>query len=105
MCDPDFAPEDADGNTLGYEWKDGQTLEDYRRWPSRKLDYVATLCNHHLAEDNAPPLKVVNGELEPDLDAPRPVPEGNLPRDKIILYSAFPSNGRIIERVRRLCRS
>lgn len=110
MCDPDFnALKDPpvkgdDGKLVAHTWKDDQTLEEYNEWPSRKLDVLKEIIQHHLATDNAPPLKFVDGELKPDLEAPLPDVKEGLPRDKVVVYSAFPSNGRILHRVRQfLC--
>lgn len=111
MCDPKFRvlkdpPEKGkDGKDVAHSWADNQTLEEYNEWPSRKLDAVKDILQHHLANDNAPPLKIIDGELKPDPFAPPPpaVAE-DLPRDKIVLYSAFPSNGRILQRVRSFSR-
>lgn len=138
-----------------------ETLEEWVNIRSRKLDTVITLIQHHLAKDNAVPIKVIgNGKedkqvVKKNLDAgteadkdgektdedmevdkapedapedrpgspiyhdasteklvenPSAVPDYILPEkdrldvplgpDKIILYSAFPSNAEFIGAVR-----
>ncbi len=107
----------------------GFTLEDkqaYKDCPSTKLNTVLRLLQHHLQEDNRPPL-VVNPEFEArdlidDPEFPRQPHErdpdiymlemlvplldwtakprsADAPPDKIVIYVAFPSINPLIRQV------
>lgn len=65
--------------------------------PSAKLVTAAKLTAHHLATDNAQPLKISGDrELVPNPDAPVTPRAPDLPRDRIVIYSAFPSSAEVI---------
>ncbi|KAJ3472678.1 hypothetical protein NLI96_g13290 [Meripilus lineatus] len=81
-----------------------KTVEAWREKPSRKLDTLVLICLHHLNQDNAVPLTIHpdNQTLVEDSSyVPPELPEydlrgAKLGPDKIIIYSAFPSNLQFI---------
>ncbi|THH21443.1 hypothetical protein EUX98_g8376 [Antrodiella citrinella] len=81
------------------------TLDEWEALPSRKLDAVLALCEHHLQADNQPFMDYDtedDGYIFSENANPRPavdlmgVPLGP---DKIVLYSAFPVNNAFIGQV------
>lgn len=71
--------------------------------PSAKLCACAKIVLHHLNTDNAQPLKCVDDrELAPNPEAPVKDRAPGLPRDRIVIYSAFPSSSQVISDVRVL---
>ena len=94
------------------------TVEEYEADSSMKLNALVRLCRHHLAGDNACPLKVdpdtknrlvANLDLmewsssdtdSSDSDASAPVSASHL--DKIVVYAAFPSQNTYIQCVLEL---
>lgn len=76
-----------------YPWSDPQTLEEWRKDPSKKLDILICILLWHLGSDGRSPLKVVDNEVVPSAataDAEESAVQSLLP-DKIIVYSAFVS--------------
>lgn len=70
---------------------------------SAKLDALIEILNHHLHTDDAKPLKMnTNGIIEVDDQVVLPERPAGLPRDKIVIYSHFPSSNRQILSVRNL---
>ena len=84
-----------------------KTEQEWRANPSRKLDILVGVCLHHLAKDNACPLKYdreTQSLMEDRSFKKSPYPSADLRGaplgpDKIIIYSAFPSNIRFIGEV------
>lgn len=102
-------------STLGPEhgWKVPASFAEFKARPTAKLSVLKSLLVHHLSRDKAPPAVNKHG-LETDRSKYPPWPESNQligvkkfkyaayksgPPDKIIIYSAFPSNNDVILRV------
>ncbi|RDB30571.1 DNA repair and recombination protein RAD54 [Hypsizygus marmoreus] len=106
------------------QWHDPQTQAEWKTDPSRKIDALVEILRHHLKEDGAPPLKVdENNNIIPEEPVP-PVPEepvppapdqpvppapeapvppaSNPPRDKIVVYSYWPSSNSVLLQVLKL---
>jgi hypothetical protein len=76
-----------------------ESIAEWDATKSKKLDTLAKLVKHHLSQDGAPPMTVVDNELGSDPNIPSlPMPSGN--PDKIVVYCAFPSNNELIRTVR-----
>lgn len=73
-------------------------LDEWDTMKSKKLDVLVKLVKHHLGDDNRHPFKVDNDELVENKDELPPHPEKSAP-DKIVVYSAFPSNNFLILKV------
>jgi hypothetical protein len=88
-------------------WTALKTIEEWKAIVSVKLDALVQILTHHLKEDDAIPLQVnPDGHtLEPSKDYMRNPPQEGLPRDKIVIYSEFPSSNTQIKGVSfpRIC--
>ena len=75
-----------------------ESIAQWDAMKSKKLDTLAKLVKHHLAQDGAQPMEIVDNELvsDPKFSLP-PTPDGQ--PDKIIVYCAFPSNNELIKTV------
>jgi len=72
-------------------WHNPGTVAEWELCASRKLDTLALLLKHHLAEDGRTPMAVEDDKVVvgPPRDVPQP---GDLPCDKIVVFCAFPSS-------------
>ncbi|KZP14422.1 hypothetical protein FIBSPDRAFT_684637, partial [Athelia psychrophila] len=85
------------------DWICPKTMEEWMRHPSAKLCATGRIASHHLATDNAQPLHCVSErELIPNPDAKVTDRPHGLPRDRIVIYSAFPSSSEVITDVLRV---
>jgi len=76
-----------------------ESIAEWDAMKSKKLDALAKLVKHHLSQDSAPPMTVVDNELVSDTNiSSPPTPSGH--PDKIVVYCAFPSNNELIKTVR-----
>lgn len=75
-------------------------MEDWERQKSTKLEALVTILQHHLARDTAEPLVVEGGSNNLIPGPPDSAPRApNAPRDKIVVFTVFPSNLDIVEEV------
>lgn len=87
-----------------------QSIAEWERDPSPRIDYLVQIAQQHLAVDNAIPLYTVNDDTRKAIEAsPEEIPPlslvprpPNLPCDKIVLYSAFNLNTPLIAKVLHL---
>ena len=78
-------------------WTNPSTLEEWRQVASRKLDVLASVIKYHLEQDGLPAMTMQNDVLAPGhLGVQSPT---DLPCDKIVVYSAFPSSNLQIVKV------
>jgi len=97
MCDPihdhyEDDDDDEDDDTDGYP----TSKQAWDKIKSKKLDVLIKVIEHHLKDDNASPLFIdADGNL---VASSEPVPPAPTPPscDKIVVYSAFPSNNPLI---------
>jgi len=87
-----------------------ESLEDYQKMPSRKVDTMVQIIKHHLAKTCARPLKLVTPPpqsdsseevivaFEENMERPE-VDVTDMPPDRIIIYSFFIGNFPLIEQV------
>lgn len=81
------------------KWHSPTNMEEWKKYPSRKLDAVAHIVKHHLELDNRLPLAVNEiGELQP-VEGPQYPGPPDLPCDKIVIYSAWPSSNEYLLQV------
>jgi hypothetical protein len=81
--------------------KSTELLESAEEWDaikSKKLNTLAKLVKHHLAQNSATLMKIMDNELVQDASVPPPPASAEGP-DKIIVYCAFPSNNELIKTV------
>ncbi|KAF7964787.1 hypothetical protein HWV62_2906 [Athelia sp. TMB] len=81
----------------GVVWVTPTTIAEWLQFPSSKLQVLAGLVVHHLSHDNAQPMRIVGErdlEVNPDAEVKERQPD--LPPDRIVVYSAFPSSSHII---------
>ena len=75
-------------------------MDQWEAQPTTKLQAVITLCTHHLATNNAPPMIVdEDGDLVVDTSVEWPPAKPHTERvpDKIVLYSAFTKYNHFIK--------
>ncbi|KAH0826428.1 P-loop containing nucleoside triphosphate hydrolase protein [Lanmaoa asiatica] len=81
-------------------WEKPTSVNQWRCKPSTKLDILATILVHHLAKDNAPPLKVHSNGISLETDSSQPLDDVTHPDpDRIVIFSAFPSSNAAIRDV------
>lgn len=85
------------------------TEESWKAHPSTKLDTLIQICQHHLAHDDAIPLMIDSNRADdnalivtPDYVSDARLEEGLGP-DKIVMYTAFPSQNPIVMAVSTVC--
>ncbi|KIK38068.1 hypothetical protein CY34DRAFT_91603, partial [Suillus luteus UH-Slu-Lm8-n1] len=79
----------------GYPWANPSSLDEWKKDPSRKLDVLAQVICWHQALDGRPPLHVVDDRLTvspANSNVTTSSIAASIPRDKIIVYCAFPSS-------------
>jgi hypothetical protein len=76
-----------------------ESATEWDAMKSKKLETLAKLVKHHLDQDGATPMTMVDNELIADHSV-SPPPTADKDPDKIIIYSAFPSNNELIKTVR-----
>lgn len=65
--------------------------------PSAKLCTLVEIVTHHLSTDNTQPLRIAEGgTVHVNPNAPVTECAAGLPKDRIVIYSAFPSSSDII---------
>lgn len=78
-------------------WFDPTTIAEWMKLPSAKLCALCAIVVHHLQTDNAQPLHCVDGhDLAVNPNAPITERPADLPKDRIVIYSAFPSSSNVI---------
>ncbi|KAH0826439.1 P-loop containing nucleoside triphosphate hydrolase protein [Lanmaoa asiatica] len=81
-------------------WEKPTSVNQWRCKPSMKLDILATILVHHLAKDNAPPLKVHSNGISLEANSSQPLDNVTHPDpDQIVIFSAFPSSNAAIRDV------
>lgn len=79
------------------KWFNPETIAEWMAFPSGKLCVTVGIVVHHLANDNAQPLRITHDrDLEVNPDAAVAVRSEGLPKDRIVIYSAFPSSSNVI---------
>lgn len=90
------------------EGRSALTYEQYLASPSMKLDTLIQVLQHHLAKDNATPLRYAHRHeadgtetwvLEEDEETRGVSPAENLPRDRIVVFAYFAQNHQLIKNV------
>jgi hypothetical protein len=76
------------------------SLEEWETIKSKKLEILVSVIEYHLASDNRRPLMVSKDGALVENPEDLPAPPTGLGPDKIVVYSAFPSNNPLITRVR-----
>jgi SNF2 family DNA or RNA helicase len=66
-------------------------MDEWRQCPSKKLDTLAQIVRYHLKLDNRAPLSVESNELVHTNDNDS-TPVSKTAPDKLVVFSAFPSN-------------
>lgn len=81
-----------------YIWCEPQSLVDWKKDASAKVDTLVLIVQHHLRADGEQPLCMVNDRLIPNKDFASMSCEESAP-DKIVVWCAFPSSARILRHV------
>lgn len=77
-----------------------QTIEDWEKKKSTKMDICARLCQYLLRQDNLPEIRFEDGN--PVFDPPPPPPNQDHPpsqETRILIYQEFPSLCRLLRNV------
>ena len=73
------------------------TLDEWNKAKSTKMDVVAQIIRHTLSSDAAPPAHFLNGA--PVFPPVPPIKPGEAPANKIVVFQDFPSLGHVLRNV------
>jgi hypothetical protein len=89
-------------------WSGPKTLEEWDETKSKKLETLVALIKHHLADDNAPAVTILNNQIVPDSpemtnnQLPNPPPSAIPPPKpatptKVVVYNPFPADNELVK--------